>query len=143
MEIRIQGDVEYSFNKDREKEYRNYRVKGVFLNEGYEKNEEFVEPLAHSATMRQTYFVEAGALDSRWEKDLENKGKTVVSAFVPSYMSKIWDGKAYVEFKKTVAIPQAINILVADPNDEKSLGRSKVLAKKLFDVPKKKYDKLT
>ncbi|MBO1087170.1 hypothetical protein [Enterococcus mundtii] len=137
MEVRITGNVEYGFSKDREKVYRNYRIKAVYLNEGYKKNGEDVEPAPHSATFNQTYLVEAGALDSRWEKDLEGKGKTTVTAYVPDYMSKVWDGSSYVEFKKTVALPQALTI-AADISDEKSIARGKVLAKRLFDVPKKK-----
>lgn len=142
MEIRISGEVDYSFSKDMETEYRNYIIKSVFLNEGYEKNGEQIDPLPHSATINQTYLVEAGCLDDRWQKDLEGKGATIVKAHVPSYMSKKWDGSNYVEYKKTVAIPQPINI-IADITDEKSLARAKVMTKTLFDVPKKKVRQLS
>lgn len=143
MSVKVRGNVEYSPSKDRENVYRNYRIKSVFLNEGYEKNGETVDPLPHSATMEQTYFVEAGALDKRWEKDLEGRGKTMVAAHVADYVGKLWDGSKYVQFKKTVALPQAINIVVGDTSDEKALKRAKILAKKLFDVPKKKVRQIS
>lgn len=140
-QIRITGETNYSYDKDREKVYRNYKVKSVRLNEGYKKNGEDVPPAPASATINQTYLLEAGALSSRWEKDLESTGKTAINVHVADYVSTVWDGQGYVDVKKTLALPQVIH-LTADPSDETSLKRSKVLAKRLFDAPKRKIREL-
>lgn len=137
MEVTVRGDAEYSLNKDGEKEYRNYKIKAIYLNEDYEKNGETQKASPHTATITQTYLMEAGALDKRWEKELETEGKTKVSVYVPEYLSKKWNGQSYAPFKKTIPIKQVLT-LVCDPNDEKSLKRTKILAKRMFDVPKKK-----
>ena len=141
MNVRITGEVNYSYDKDRQKVYRNYKLKAVRLNEGYKKNGEDIPPAPASATINQTLLLEAGALNSRWEKELESTGKTAVNVHVADYVSSVWVDNSWVKLGKTAAFPQQV-FLTADPTDEKSLSRSKVLANRLFNVPKRKIREL-
>lgn len=141
--VRIMGSVEYGYDKDRTKVYRNYRIKSVFLNEGYTKNGEFIEPVANSGTFTQTYLVDAASLDDRWEKDLEGKGKTAINLYVPSYMGRAWNGSTYADLeKKMVAMPQQV-FVTADPSDAESLTRAKKLVERLFKIGKRKVREIT
>lgn len=135
--VRINGSVEYSFDKDRSKVYRNYKIKNVYRNEGYEKNGEQVPPIPNSGTLNQTYLADASSLDERWEKDLTSKGKTAINLNVPVYMSKVFNGQSYVEFKQTVPMPQQV-VVTADPSNEDILEKTKKMTAKLFEVEKRK-----
>ena len=135
--VRINGSVEYGFDKDRSKVYRNYKIKNVYRNEGYEKNGEQVPPIPNSGTLNQTYLVDASSLDERWEKDLTSKGKTAINLNVPVYMSKVFNGQSYVEFKQTVPMPQQV-VVTADPSNEDVLEKTKKMTTKLFEVGKRK-----
>ena len=134
--VRIVGSVAYSLSKDGEKVYRNFEISGVYLNQAYMKNGEEVPAAEPSATITQTYLLDADSLDKRWEKELENDGQTTVRAFVPQYMSKMWDGKKYAEVKKTVALPTTFLVKV-DPTDEKALEGRKNVAKMILKVGKR------
>ena len=94
-------------------------------------------PIPNSGTLNQTYLVDASSLDERWEKDLTSKGKTAINLNVPVYMSKVFNGQSYVEFKQTVPMPQQV-VVTADPSNEDVLEKTKKMTTKLFEVGKRK-----
>lgn len=132
MSVRVRGEVEYSeYNDDIN---RRYNVKSVYLAEPYKnKDGETVtpEPLAQ---VRQTYLLDDGALDRRWEKELDKNGRIVLSAFVPQYLSQRKVGEKYVPFKKTVPLHQGVVIKMKDATDEKELENKKKIVNMFFKV---------
>lgn len=138
--ITVRGGVEYSeYNGDIQ---RRYNVKSVFLSEPFtNKDGEEVNPKEH-AHLRQVYLVHEDSLERNWEKNLEDKGTTTVSALVPQYVSKVRIGDNWTEIKKTVPYPQAI-IVKANTEDEKDLAIKKKVIERFFKVKRDKVRELT
>lgn len=132
MPVRVRGDVEYNeYNDDI---YRRYNVKSVFLAETYTNKEGEVVTPKPLAQVRQTYLLDEDALDKRWEKELQEDGRTTLSLFVPQYLSTRKVGDKYVPFKKTVPLHQGVVVKMSSAPDEKEIMTKKKIMDKFFKV---------
>ena len=132
MAVRVRGDVEYNEYKD--EIYRRYNIKSVYLAEPYKNKEgETVTP-EPMAQVRQTYILDEDALDKKWQKDLQEEGRTTLSLFVPQYLSQRKVGDKYLPFKKTIPMHQGVVVKMKDMADEKELKVKKTIMEKFFKV---------
>ena len=132
MEIRARGEAEYSPGKDGAT-YRRFNLKSVYAVEEYTDKDGVFQPVVYEATLRQTYLADENSLSRRWEKELEKDGETLISLFVPQYLSQKKVGEKYVPYKRTDPLPQDVK-LVANLDDERDLKIKKAVAKMLFEV---------
>ncbi|KRL08028.1 hypothetical protein [Liquorilactobacillus hordei] len=124
-EVFVSGDIEYS--RYNGKIQRRLNIKRIRLNEGYKKSDGTeVEPHKHEILGTQTYLVDNTSVSKRYDKELIEDGKTIISAFVPQYISKE-DGK---EIKEVVALPQSITVTATEEN----LELRKKVVEKFFKV---------
>ena len=144
MEITVTGEVEYSPYGDRT--FKNYNVKGVYLNEAYVKNGEDVEAREHAAFLRQTYLLDDMSLSKSWKSELKKNGEIVVAAYVPQYLSSKKIGERYETYKKTDPISQPVVIRMnTEPGDEmyeKELEAKNTTINKFFSVKRNKVREL-
>lgn len=140
MEITVTGEIEYSPYGDRT--FKNYNVKGVYLNEAYVKNGEDVEAREHAAFLRQTYLLDDMSLPKTWKSDLKKDGEVIVAAYVPQYLSSKKIGEQYEPYKKTDPISQPVIIRMnSKPEDEtyeKELEAKNTIINKFFSVKRNK-----
>lgn len=136
MQVRVSGEVEYSeYNDDIQK---RYNIKNVFLARPYKNKEgETVEPVP-SATLTQTYILDDSALSKGWERQLEKEGNIIINAVVPQYLSTRKVGDEYVQFKKTIGLPQGIVFKMKDKENEKEFELKKKIINKFFKVKRDK-----
>lgn len=134
MKVRVRGKAEYSEYNDNIQ--RRYSVQSVYLAQTYEKDGVEIAP-EDMATLRQTYVLNADALERNWESKLAKEGETFITVFVPQYVSTVLSGGKYVPLKKTMPYPQSIIVRLDDKEDEAELKKKKTIIKKFFSVDKK------
>lgn len=142
-EVVVMADVERQPGKE-DRVYTSYNLKMIALNEEYTmKSGEVREPAKHEALLRQTFLLNEYSLDKKWKKQLEDEGETLVSAFVPQYVSSILVGDSYVKVKdkvstSTLPIPVSFKIkLDTKASDDAKASRIN-LYKKWFSIGKEK-----
>lgn len=132
--VRVTGRVEYSEYTDRngvERTGKRYIVERIVKNPVVKQGEgdavEYV-PEKCSASLVQTCLFDDSVLASDVLDELEENGETTIRFYVPQYLGKIKVGDNYVEYKKTVAIPQAMTIKLKEGEDiKKAKKKLKVL----------------
>lgn len=134
MEVIVQADVEYS--EWEEKQYTNYKIRSIYLNEPRKKNGVDIPARPHEATLRQTYLLNDYSLEKGWAKELEKNGSVMVNAFVPEYVSTVNINGEYVEVKETWAFPRRFKVQLPEKISEEKLPKLMALYKKLFFVKK-------
>lgn len=132
--VRVTGHVEYSEYTDRngvERQGKRYIVDRIVKNPVVKQGEgdavEYV-PEKCSALLIQTCLFDDSVLAGDVLDELEENGETTIRFYVPQYLGKIKVGDNYVEYKKTVAIPQAMTIKLKEGEDiKKAKKKLKVL----------------
>ncbi|MBF1543629.1 MAG: single-stranded DNA-binding protein [Prevotella salivae] len=123
--VRVTGRVEYSEYTDRngvERTGKRYIVERIVKNPVTRQGEgdavEYV-PEKCSALLIQTALFDESSLTDEVFEELEEKGETTIRFYVPQYLSKIKVGESYVDYKKTIAIPQAMTVQLKEGEDIK------------------------
>lgn len=132
--VRVTGHVEYSEYTDRngvERTGKRYIVDRIVKNPVVKQGEgdevEYV-PEKCSALLIQTCLFDDSVLEGDVLDELEENGETTIRFYVPQYLSKIKVGDSYVDYKKTVAIPQAMTVQLREGEDiKKAKKKLKVL----------------
>lgn len=132
--VRVTGHVEYSEYVDRngvERQGKRYIVDRIVKNPVVKQGEgdavEYV-PEKCSALLIQTCLFDDSVLAGDVLDELEENGETTIRFYVPQYLSKIKVGDSYVDYKKTVAIPQAMTVQLREGEDiKKAKKKLKVL----------------
>ena len=132
--VRVTGHVEYSEYTDRngvERTGKRYIVDRIVKNPVVKQGEgdavEYV-PEKCSALLIQTCLFDDSVLEGDVLDELEENGETTIRFYVPQYLSKIKVGESYVDYKKTVAIPQAMTVQLREGEDiKKAKKKLKVL----------------
>lgn len=132
--VRVTGRVEYSEYTDRngvERTGKRYIVERIVKNPVVKQGEgdavEYV-PEKCSASLIQTCLFDDSVLAGDVLDELEENGETTIRFYVPQYLGKIKVGDNYVDYKKTVAIPQAMTVKLKEGEDiKKAKKKLKVL----------------
>lgn len=130
-DVYIGGQVDYSYYND--KVQRQLNIHTIALNEPYIKDGEQQPAHTHDAILRQTYLLDDSSVSKRFKSELEKNHETVISAWVPQYVSKI-DGR---EIKAVRPLPQTF-VIQADGSDE-DLERQTKLVEKFIKVPSRDF----
>ena len=142
MEVVVRGNVEYNeYESNGDKRVsRVLDVQNIYKNEWLEALDATGDKPAvparwktpHIAIINQTFLFDEDSLNSRFKKELQDNGKTIISAHVPQYVSKVKSPSGeYVKWGKVMAIPQTFTFTIKDGEDTERYAKQ---LEKLFKL---------
>lgn len=128
-DVRVWGNIEYRVT-DNGRTIPTYNLQGVSLNESYKRGDDIIPAKEPEAVIRQTLLIDEDALPKNWERTLHEKGKVVISTFVPQYIGKKKVGDSWQTYKRTDPMHFPLTMSVNEPLDSEKFEESFEIAKK-------------